>query len=516
MNKGIHWCQNCRVPVVNEVCSCGNTAKYFAEDIKPVFPKEKTLFEEALGISLPDNLFRNTRNVNRVILNGETLFIFKIGENKIRPVKTKNFDKIKSAVLTSMFDKNFQKRLMKANKPFLLEREKEAINFIKKTHKKYKNREVQISFSSGKDSALTAFLSKKAIGAKNIFFVDTTIEFPETVEYAKRFAKKYDFKLKTVSPPRDFFELCEKLGPPSRMMRWCCTSQKASAINEFYRDNKSNILCFLGIRSKESKARSAYGRVHQNSKISRQVNAYPIMDWLDFEVWLYAMFRNIKLNPVYQWGYSRIGCWTCPNNSKMDILLTKRSHPNLWKKWENLLKKYAGNNGRDGEWISGGNWKLRRTRYMDEVEVEGSYHTKCNKVSYVFNTPLTTDLDHFLKPFGKLIKSNGSARIISGKDTYMNWENGNNKVQIELLNGMKKRTVNLIEKQITKYLNCVRCGGCTGSCLNSAISVDGRFKIDEEKCTNCLSCCTTKHIEKSCVAIHYASARGRVKSSTYC
>lgn len=40
--------------------------------------------------------------------------------------------------------------------------------------------------------------------------------------------------------------------------------------------------------------------------------ANPIYHWSDNDIWEYARNENIELNPLYQCGYSRVGCIGCP------------------------------------------------------------------------------------------------------------------------------------------------------------------------------------------------------------
>ena len=62
---------------------------------------------------------------------------------------------------------------------------------------------------------------------------DTTLEYPETLQYVKRFRKEHPKTPFLISRnnDKDFYDLCEKTsGPPSRVMRWCCTIFKTGAI----------------------------------------------------------------------------------------------------------------------------------------------------------------------------------------------------------------------------------------------------------------------------------------------
>lgn len=101
---------------------------------------------------------------------------------------------------------------------------------------------------------------------------------------------------------KNFEELCEIVGPPSRVMRWCCTIFKTGAINQkisaLFR-GKKRIVAFQGIRHSESASRSKYERTSTNSKIAKQLTLCPIIEWFDFDVWLYLMTTGIAFNSAY-------------------------------------------------------------------------------------------------------------------------------------------------------------------------------------------------------------------------
>lgn len=124
------------------------------------------------------------------------------------------------------------------------------------------------------------------------------------------------------------------------MMRWCCTIFKTGAItrkiNSTFKDKKC-ILTFQGIRRNESAARSKYERESNNSKISKQLAISPIIDWLEFDVWLYIISNRIEFNDAYKQGFARVGCWCCPNNSGWSEFLAsiymKNMHEEFQKYW---------------------------------------------------------------------------------------------------------------------------------------------------------------------------------------
>lgn len=38
----------------------------------------------------------------------------------------------------------------------------------------------------------------------------------------------------------------------------------------------------------------------------------PIYEWLDSDIWDYIKQENLEVNPLYEKGYSRVGCIGCP------------------------------------------------------------------------------------------------------------------------------------------------------------------------------------------------------------
>ena len=130
----------------------------------------------------------------------------------------------------------------------------EAHAFIQEQAAKYPRESIVLSFSGGKDSTVTADLAVKALSDASLvhIFGDTTLEFPMTTEYAMRYRENNPKAIFKVAKNREqnFYSVCEDIGPPARMMRWCCSMFKTGPItrvlNSLYRDK--NILTFYGIR----------------------------------------------------------------------------------------------------------------------------------------------------------------------------------------------------------------------------------------------------------------------------
>jgi phosphoadenosine phosphosulfate reductase len=388
----------------------------------------------------------------------------------------------------------------------------EAISFVKIAKEEFHRKERFISFSGGKDSTVTAVLVKRAIGRVPLLFCNTTIELPETVSYVRNFAKWSNLELVEVTPAKKFQELMKELGPPSRMMRWCCFTQKSAPINDYFRKISQGVLSYDGIRKAESRARMKYARIHENTKITKQTSAYPLLDWSDLAVWLFALHEELPLNEAYDWGLSRVGCWACPNEGKISAYLLERHHPEIFRRWQRQLQMFARVAGKDTSWVRDGEWKKRRAAY-EYFEIATKTQLCGRGQDFVYrlkNGVVNEDTVNFLKIFGDVRESHMGAENlvrIEGDDINISTFTGSNQITAHLIGDNGHDILRLLEKQIEKSLNCIKCGACVGSCIRGAIKVDGGFHIEKSACTSCLTCAKGIFLKQSCAAIHYRKER---------
>jgi len=510
---GIFWCHNCNVPLLSAHCSgCGSEGKYCANDLKPIFLKEKEIFEKFLSLELPDNLYRNK---NRIILDGATLFRFKIDFHRFRLSSIELPEIIESRLKNHMPEpkEKFLKKLRRSNKKVLKKKEKNSIRFIKETSEKYQDLFKTVSFAGGKDSSVVAILAKKALGDISLFFSDTTLEYSETYKFVEDFAKKYHFGLikdengKFYRSPQNFFKLCDELGPPSIRYRWCCTVFKAQPVNVFYKTINGDVLTFDGTRKNESRTRENYEEVSPVKKIYHQIAAYPILRWREADVWFYILFNQIDYNPLYELGHTRVGCFPCPNASPSNCFFRKLTHPELWSEFEKILEKYAQRYGKDRNWIDCNIWRLRLPK-KDKVTVVSPYKPCASDHSMVYDFKFPVDrslLEHF-KPFDdvlvKEIANSEYFRVESKNPFEMSGIIGSSKLTVSFNPQNFLEAKKLFERQLTRALNCVGCGGCVGICPVGAISiVKGQFTIDSNRCNHCKRC------TQSCIALNFKTER---------
>ena len=114
----------------------------------------------------------------------------------------------------------------------------EAVHYVQQYKDRYSIDDMMVSFSGGKDSTVTSHIVNTALGTNKVLHVfgDTTLEFPYTMEYKKRFNRNEESQgvriLTAKNREKNFEELCDVVGPPSRVMRWCCTVFKTGAIQK--------------------------------------------------------------------------------------------------------------------------------------------------------------------------------------------------------------------------------------------------------------------------------------------
>ena len=113
-----------------------------------------------------------------------------------------------------------------------------------------------VSFSGGKDSMAVLTLARKA-GVTEAFFIDTGIEFPETIAFVKAQG------VPVIEKAGDFWQAAEKAGPPGKDNRWCCKLLKLHPL-KLYLAEIGPCVTVQGNRWYESWNRAALEETSQN------------------------------------------------------------------------------------------------------------------------------------------------------------------------------------------------------------------------------------------------------------
>lgn len=186
---------------------------------------------------------------------------------------------------------------------------------------------VEISYSGGKDSDVILRLAQMA-GIKHVaIHKRTTIDPAGTLQHA------IENKAVIIQPQKNFFEIIQQHGFPTRRARFCCGYLKEYKVLE---------TAVHGIRVTESRKRAEIYkepqicRVYGNKKNRVEV-FLPILDWTNKDVKEFVEQENIKCHNLYydERGMfnpkQRLGCICCPLQSQGRLVKDFKQHPQFVK-----------------------------------------------------------------------------------------------------------------------------------------------------------------------------------------
>ena len=407
---------------------------------------------------------------------------------------------------------------VRANERDLENIENEATSFINRVIERNGDLPLVVGFSGGKDS-LAAYLVVEVATGKSppIFFMDTGLELPETIQFIKSFAEKRNVEIIGEKAGDQFWESIDIFGPPARDFRWCCKVLKLGPAATSIADMiGQETLSFMGQRKLESFQRSIEPRVTENPWVPGQISANPIQKWNALEVWLYTFLKNEDYNPLYNRGYHRMGCYLCPSSPLSEMESLRQTHPELHQKWEQKMKEWTEKYGFPDEWYELGFWRWKTlpkgqmdlvnklgldisiTRQSPGEKIELNV-TKgvapCTKSGFSLEGAFTTGLDlnrvsKIMPIFGKTKVSEelGVLRNVSGENHISLFSSGSVVVRGPDERAVEKLTKKL-ERATKRALLCQACGSCVPQCEHGALNLDeGKISVDEEKCIGCLEC----------------------------
>ena len=235
------------------------------------------------------------------------------------------------------------------NRYHLKNLERNAIRAIK--HHMHDRPTVNVSFSGGKDSTAVLHLAEKA-GVTKAFFIDTGLEFPETLAFVKAHG------VEIVGGAGDFWQAVEKAGPPGKDNRWCCKFQKLRPL-KLYLAKTGPCVTIQGNRWYESWNRASLEETSQNPDNPLQLNVSPIRNWRALEVFLYLWWQKVDMNPLYEQGIERIGCFLCPAMLESEYEQIRATHPEYTRRWDAFVERWAKKKGLPEAYCRWGLWRWR-------------------------------------------------------------------------------------------------------------------------------------------------------------
>lgn len=407
--------------------------------------------------------------------------------------------------------------MVKANREMLDIIEQTTVKKILAVYTKYKNKLdcFHVAFSGGKDSCVLLDLVKKALpkGSFVVVFGDTGMEFPDTYDVIRQTKRQCMeeqipfYVAKSHLNPQESWKL---FGPPSRVLRWCCSVHKSTPQTLKLRDItvKSGFvgLDFVGVRAQESVARSTYKYENHSAKQKGQFSHNSILEWTSAEVWLYMYSREVLINETYKRGNGRAGCLFCPMSGGASDYLRRRSYPEEIDTYIDSIKiAYDRDNheaSKAESYISNGGWNARKNgRELANNALRCSEKTANGNLTITVIGP-ESDWREWIKTLGELHCSNGSYSVVS-KGNRILFDVRTNKTGYVVTTSetalKDQPALRKIFRQVfRKAAYCIGCRVCETNCRNGCISFEG-VKVKIGNCSRCLAC---HAIDSGCLLYH--------------
>jgi 3'-phosphoadenosine 5'-phosphosulfate sulfotransferase (PAPS reductase)/FAD synthetase len=239
--------------------------------------------------------------------------------------------------------------------------------------------------SGGKDSTATALLALERGEPVKFLFADTGHEHEQTYDYLDYLRQRLGIEIEVVRADftRDlerkkgvvrtkwveegavtaeqaesicslleptgnpFLDLCLWKGRfPSTRARFCTTFLKHNPLDQKMLDlvAQYSVVSWQGVRADESPSRAKLTETEQGDvyKIYR-----PILKWTADDVFAYHAKRNVKPNPLYKQGMTRVGCMPCIHARKSELAQIVKRFPEEIERvaeWERLVSRVAKRN----------------------------------------------------------------------------------------------------------------------------------------------------------------------------
>ena len=406
--------------------------------------------------------------------------------------------------------------MVKANREMLEIIEQTTVKKILAAYEKYKARLdcFHVAFSGGKDSCVLLDLVKKALpkGSFVVVFSDTGMEFPDTyavIEKTRQMCIDEEIPFYIARSHLDPKQSWELFGPPSRVLRWCCSVHKSAPqvlkLREVLGIADYTGLDFVGVRAHESVARREYSYENFGKKQKGQYSHNSILEWTSAEVWIDTYANNLIINEAYKKGNGRAGCLFCPMSGGTSDYLRRQSYDSEINCYVDSIKKtYDGERTKENieSYILNGGWNARK----NGREIAGNpFHCVENNTNgnlVIEITAPTSNWKEWIKTLGHVNEIRGMQIVqFDGETIDFTVNNTKNGYTVTISEGVikyKPMFGKLFRQVFRKTAYCKACRVCETNCKKGCISfADGKAKI-----SNCIMCRECHAIDSGCLLFH--------------
>lgn len=209
---------------------------------------------------------------------------------------------------------------------------------------------VIVQFSGGKDSQACLIWAVKKYGKERItaVFCDTGWEHEITYKHIDDICKNLGVNLIVLrnNKYKDFVDMSIKKSRfPSTMRRFCTSELKIVPMIDYILSHDESFIIIQGIRGAESEKRSklevecSYFKEYFNEDVKnlyhkKAVKEWckthdasvlrPIFHWTAQQVIDYILGNDQRPNPLYERGFSRVGCFPCIMCRKREVQLISK------------------------------------------------------------------------------------------------------------------------------------------------------------------------------------------------
>jgi len=137
-----------------------------------------------------------------------------------------------------------------------------------------------------------------------VLFLDTVHHFPQTLAYRDEIASKWGLNLITLRAAEPAPGLWQK------DLKACCGKHK---VEPLFGALEQHDTWFTGLRRDQSPTRASLEPIESFTLPTgtRLRKISPLAHWSTKDVWTYAKAHQIPLLPLYELGYTSIGCEPC-------------------------------------------------------------------------------------------------------------------------------------------------------------------------------------------------------------